>query len=339
MWLVPCALSLMKLKLVHFSLCEHNASSARCNLISAKAIRGDRSYMEDAYYISKDGNFIGLYDGHGGKDISDFMRFHFYDLFQDRVEYCALRAVKDVKTIAVECFLKAFEKANAAVKQVSAWRDQGSTAVVVWLQGGYICTANLGDSRAVLCRNKKAMELSVDHKPNSVLEKQRIEELGGTVKWYGYVDLHGKPIMDSGCYRVNGNLAVSRSIGDFDEKPFISGVPDVMIQPRQPGKDEFIILASDGLWDVFTSSEAVDFVNEMLIHGVGAWPARSSASTQRSHTEWTQKYGNDRSLLQAMTVDRKQRMASYLVEEALLRGSSDNITAVVVWMDSNTEIL
>ena len=131
----------------------------------------------------------------------------------------------------------------------------GCTAVVVVVVGDEnptLITANAGDSRAVLCRNNHAIALSRDHKPGLPRETKRIYDAGGTVS-FG---------------RVEGNLNLSRALGDLcyksdpmlpPEKQKISGFPDVSVVPLCC-KDQFVILACDGIWDCLSNQEAVDFV-------------------------------------------------------------------------------
>ncbi|CAA0814250.1 Protein phosphatase 2C 56 [Striga hermonthica] len=115
-----------------------------------------------------------------------------------------------------------------------------STAVVALICSTHIIVANCGDSRAVLCRAKVPMPLSVDHRPNSKAECARIEAAGGkVVYWNGY--------------RVSGFLAVSRSID-----------PEVMFVHRAK-EDDCLILASDGLWDVITNEEACDLARKRIL--------------------------------------------------------------------------
>lgn len=75
------------------------------------------------------------------------------------------------------------------------------------------------------------------------------------------------PVEGSGVYRINGNLAVARAVGDRSERPFVSADCEVKVFDGDKEKDEFVILASDGLWDVMTSQQAVSFVNGMLEQG------------------------------------------------------------------------
>ncbi len=87
---------------------------------------------------------------------------------------------------------------------------------------------NVGDCRAVLCRNATDWELKRDNKPNDPYEKARIEKLGGQVVWCGDTTKGGEPIRERGIYRVNGNLALSRAIGDQSERPHVTAEPAIV---------------------------------------------------------------------------------------------------------------
>ena len=104
--------------------------------------------------------------------------------------------------------------------------------------------------------------------------QKRVTDLGGKVSWFGYRDSDNKPIPGSGVYRINGNLAVARAIGDRSETPYVTAEPEVSREALGKG-DQFIILASDGVWDVMTSQEAVSYVHGMLRGSVGALPQGS----------------------------------------------------------------
>lgn len=121
----------------------------------------------------------------------------------------------------------------------------GCTANVVVFDDKNYYVANSGDSRSALCRNQKLVILSEDHKPDSEVEKQRIEKAGGVI-------VNG---------RVNGGLNLTRALGDFDYKStpnleyheqMITCHPDVIVVPRQ-SDDEFIIMGCDGIWERYVS--------------------------------------------------------------------------------------
>jgi len=137
----------------------------------------------------------------------------------------------------------------------------GCTSVVVLLVNRTLYIANAGDSRAVISRGGVAMALSRDHKPAQRVETNRIHLAGGFITPAG---------------RVNGNLNLSRSIGDLKYKQnntlpkkdqMITAEPDVTRVDLQK-EDEFIIIGCDGIWDCKTNQQAVDFVRERLSQGM-----------------------------------------------------------------------
>ncbi|XP_055373964.1 probable protein phosphatase CG10417 [Condylostylus longicornis] len=136
-------------------------------------------------------------------------------------------------------------------------KDSGCTAVVALLNGRDLYVANAGDSRCVVCRGGKAIDMSIDHKPEDDEELKRIKKAGGHVTFDG---------------RVNGGLNLSRAIGDHaykmnsklkPEEQMISALPDVKKLILEPN-DEFMILACDGIWNYMSSEEVVELVKEFI---------------------------------------------------------------------------
>ncbi|XP_066535962.1 protein phosphatase 1G [Hoplias malabaricus] len=137
--------------------------------------------------------------------------------------------------------------------------DSGTTAVVALIRGKQLIVANAGDSRCVVSERGKAVDMSYDHKPEDELELARIKNAGGKVTMDG---------------RVNGGLNLSRAIGDHfykrnkalpPEEQMISALPDVKVLTLNE-EHEFMVVACDGIWNVMSSQEVVDFVNERLKH-------------------------------------------------------------------------
>ena len=165
----------------------------------------------------------------------------------------------------------------------------GCTSVTVMITPTHIVCANSGDSRSVLGTGDSSFEaMSEDHKPSDEKERKRIENAGGTVQWK----------------RVNGDLAVSRALGDFQYKnrpdlppqeQKVSCFPDIKIQPRST-QDDVLILACDGLWDVMTNEEAISLCREIYQSGESSM----------------------------------ELLAEEMIDLALIKGSRDNISAVVV---------
>ena len=132
----------------------------------------------------------------------------------------------------------------------------GSTCVVAVVRGDKLVVANAGDSRAVLSRRGVAVEMSRDHKPMDDDERARILKAGGFVQ-------EG---------RVNGSLALSRAIGDLEYKQgkglapqdqIVTAYPELMEQTLRDG-DEFLVIACDGIWDVLSSQQCVDYVRARI---------------------------------------------------------------------------
>ncbi|XP_044755645.1 probable protein phosphatase 2C 21 [Coccinella septempunctata] len=135
--------------------------------------------------------------------------------------------------------------------------DSGCTAVVAILKEKKLWVANAGDSRCVVCRNGKAIEMSFDHKPEDEPERERIYKAGGRVTMDG---------------RVNNGLNLSRAIGDHaykqnaelgPEEQMITALPDIKNLDIEED-DEFIILACDGIWNFMSSQEVVDFIRPKI---------------------------------------------------------------------------
>lgn len=136
--------------------------------------------------------------------------------------------------------------------------DSGCTAVVALLKGTELYVANAGDSRCIVCRKGKAIEMSFDHKPEDEPERTRILKAGGKVTADG---------------RVNGGLNLSRALGDHaykqnkelsDKEQMITALPDIKKLTINPDEDEFMVLACDGIWNFMSSQEVVDFVKPRL---------------------------------------------------------------------------
>ena len=164
----------------------------------------------------------------------------------------------------------------------------------------------MGDSRAVLSRRGKAVPLTRDHKPNDELEKARILSMGETIEWDRYSKVH----------RVR-NLSLSRAIGDRYAKPVVSGQVEIQHYPVKEEDDEFVLLASDGLWDVMESDEVVAFVHQRLAEELARVP-RDDAESYK--------------------VVLRRNMAKFVAREAIRRGSADNVCVIMVWLKDLGEV-
>lgn len=209
-----------------------------------------------------------------------------------------------------KCMTEAYKKTDdeflqEASKASPVWKD-GSTAVTALVMDDVLYVANLGDSKALLCRCSddgkiSVVSLSKDHSPSQYEERMRIQKAGGNVR-------EG---------RVLGVLEVSRSIGDGRFKRCgVSCVPDVM-RCTITDNDRFLLLACDGLWKGFSVDSALKFIKNIL----------ESEETEES----IQKAENGSEDVETDPMAaRFQKACDKVASEAVRNGSSDNVTVMLV---------
>lgn len=143
----------------------------------------------------------------------------------------------------------------------SAESMAGCTSNVILIVGQTVYCANAGDSRSYVWSDNRAIPLSEDHKPENDIEKERITKAGGFI-------IEG---------RVNGNLNLSRAIGDLEYKKnealkpsqqLISAEPDVTKRELK-AEDKFILMGCDGVWEILSGSELCSIVQSRLDENAG----------------------------------------------------------------------
>jgi serine/threonine protein phosphatase PrpC len=274
--------------------------------------------MEDSHFEilnfggDSKGSLFGVFDGHGGSAVARFCKDHFPDvlksepafqspdgtlealrstymkldeMLQDPVYYNRLkRYAGDTSTSSEFPSISKTGGVRIVASPSHPAFNTGCTAVVVYVHENTLYVANTGDSRAVLCRDGEAIDLTTDHKVTLDTEVERISKAGGMV-------ING---------RVNGSLNLTRAIGDLSfksdmsipvEGQVISAVPDIRKFELIPETDDFIVIACDGIWEVMTSQEVVDYVSHGLrrIRGGGGEDPKSlqTASLPSSISELT----------------------------------------------------
>ncbi|GAB4849485.1 hypothetical protein Ancab_004279 [Ancistrocladus abbreviatus] len=232
--------------------------------------------MEDYLFaeIKKvDHNELGLFaifDGHMSHDVPNYLRSHLFN---------NILKEPDFWTGTENAIRRAYRITDTKILEKSADLGKGgSTAVTaILINNEKLVVANIGDSRAVICKNGKAKQLSIDHEPDK--ERKDIEDRGGFVsKFPGDIA------------RVDGQLAVARAFGDKSLKEHLSSEPDVVVQMIDDDT-EFFLLASDGIWHVMSNQEAVDCIKN---------------------------------------IKDPKTAAKQLIDEALRRNSTDDISVIVV---------
>lgn len=205
---------------------------------------------------------FGVFDGHGssGKEASNSAAEHIQNYFEiHKSEVFGLDSFKNWETFLCRCFTET-EKLlkNSGIDYTTS----GSTSIFVLVKDNIITVSNLGDSRAVLCwlgKEKAAIELSWDQKPTRKDEKDWILKSGGKIEWLNYNGEYVGPLRVWADEEGPG-IAMTRSLGDFTAKKIgLISVPEVDHLWMKP-QDKFIVLASDGIWDVMNSAEVVGFI-------------------------------------------------------------------------------
>nr|GEX62053.1 probable protein phosphatase 2C 47 [Tanacetum cinerariifolium] len=212
---------------------------------------------DDVYkWANRHSSFYAVFDGHGGAEASLYVKNHAMRLFFENSD---LPAATTSDGSVDELFLKelqdlhckAFLPADKDLKEEFNISDYcGTTALTVLALGMHLLISNAGDCRAVISRKGVAKQMYNDHRPSNLLEKKRVEELGGYFE-DGY---------------LNGELAVTRALGDRcmkSESPLIAE-PE-MTEIVLTNDDEFMIIGCDWIWDVMSNEEAVSLVRKQLM--------------------------------------------------------------------------
>ncbi|XP_060782435.1 protein phosphatase 1K, mitochondrial [Neoarius graeffei] len=214
---------------------------------------GQRKENEDRYQVSQmtdDILYFAVFDGHSGAQAADFchkyMEQHIKELVakEDNLEVVLTNAFLNVDKALAE-----HHHFSADASVLTA----GTTATVALLRDGIeLVVASVGDSRAMLCRKGKALKLTVDHTPERKDEKERIRKSGGFVTWNSL----GQP-------HVNGRLAMTRSIGDFDLKSTgVIAEPETKRISLHHVHDAFLALTTDGINFIMNSQEICNVINQ-----------------------------------------------------------------------------
>mmetsp|Transcript_34183 Transcript_34183/g.71130 ORF Transcript_34183/g.71130 Transcript_34183/m.71130 type:complete len:333 (+) Transcript_34183:2980-3978(+) len=247
---------------------------------------------------------IAVFDGHGGDAVSEYLSLRFFKDVEQELLGKENGTLDNVDT-ALKAVVHAIDK---KMLEKHGGTGKGSTLCSVIIHDKKIISANVGDCRAVLYRGGEAatranfLELTRDHTPYDPIEKARIEKAGLSTQRVGEIDKEsGKPIPGKGCIRINHGITVARTIGYSSDRPGITPEPEIKIFDLLDD-DEFVVAASDGIWDFISSEEIVSFI----------------VDKQQSENE----------------IERKD-IPQLVVKEALSRGAFDNLTVVIMWLNKS----
>jgi serine/threonine protein phosphatase PrpC/serine/threonine protein kinase len=330
-------------------------------------LQGRRKYIEDKHEIvfENDHQFFVVLDGHFGVACSNYVGRNLYPILFEQLAYCEkltdltsswnssiaqmeanldinnkeewkhsieitqngneIVFTKENKHISAAEIVCAIDNAFHQVNQnfiLSKADESGTTVTVAMLFNNHLLVAHVGDSRLVLCCNNDGypIQLTQDHNPYSSKEYDRVYANGGFVEENG------------GVLRVQGRLAITRSLGDRKMRNILSSSPDILMIGLEESKESknktinhsnncmkyaellgsakkknlmFFILGSDGLWESVSNFDATEIVCDYLM----------------KELKNSQDFDKNR--------DTMHKVAKLLAHEAYLRGSMDNIGVCV----------
>lgn len=258
--------------------------------VSSDCNKRYRKTMEDTHkyilgYLGIPGcAYTAIFDGHAGVATARFCNEHLHDILAVEIRRKPSRSIP-------ECMAEAFREIDRQLEE-NGITHSGCTAVVAvtgfvakngrdivpaTATGGKrtVFVANVGDAAAILCSHKqrKCLKLTYDHRGSDPHEQRRVQNAGGIIM----------------ANRVNGMLAVTRSLGDLSMKDYVLGDPYTTETIVEAG--DTLVLACDGIWDVMSGEQVVSTVES--------------------------------------TKDRASRISSRLLENALAAFTTDNVTVLV----------
>ncbi|XP_013395511.1 protein phosphatase 1B [Lingula anatina] len=274
---------------------KHNETGVGNGLrFGLSSMQGWRVEMEDAHCAViglpglQDWSFFAVFDGHAGDRVSAYCSEQLLEAIVANEDFQRSEPnLENVKKGIRTGFLNLDEKMRNIPDVINGKDKSGSTAVCSLVSPNHILFANCGDSRGIHCRDGRVWFTTQDHKPVNPTEKERIQKAGGSVM----------------IQRVNGSLAVSRALGDFEYKnvegmgpceQLVSPEPEIYVEDRNE-KDEFLVLACDGVWDVMSNEDLYEFVKNRM-----------------------------------QVTDDLQSICNQVVDTCLYKGSRDNMSIVIV---------
>ncbi|KAI3742624.1 hypothetical protein L1987_60313 [Smallanthus sonchifolius] len=308
-------------------------STQNCEFAS---LQGHRKYQEDRVscnlgihipLIGKDAtneakvDLLAVFDGHGGIEASEMATQHLLDYFLVHVSARAFKKASNLDNhhdlitstqrsrgvllaiddkylhdILKEALFGAIREIDRkfSMEAYKKGYSAGSTAsVVLLLNNEELLVGNVGDSRVILCAGY-AEQLTHDHHPDRDDERARIEVAGGFV-------------LDWDVPRVNGILAVSRAIGDVSLKRYgVIAEPEMVNWRNITAKDRYLVVASDGVFESLTPENVCQLIEDAAVIQENGTPYDSFPSLPSFS------------------------LAYRIVKTALERGSTDNLSAIVV---------
>lgn len=306
-------------------LVPHSCGDISMAVVQANARLEDQSQVE----IGSSGTFVGIYDGHGGHEAAEYVCDHLFPHLQ--------RFANENGGMSEDNIRRAFQATEEGLLNLVRQSRPDLVTVGTCCLVGVICghalyLANLGDARAVLGSLSRAngdimaTQLTAEHNASFEEVRQELRAL--------HPDDAQIVMMKHGVWRVKGIIQVSRSFGDFYLKlPDIDGVAlNAPFQLTEPLKrpvlsadptiscrtyqqhDQFLIFASDGLWEHLSNQAACEIVHNHPRVGIARRLLKAALSEAARKREV--RYADLRA-----------------IEKKVRRFFHDDITIVVVFLD------
>ena len=263
----------------------------------------------DKYDINNNNfcHFFAIYDGHGGKGCSSFLKDNLH-------KYITEFSPIGIK-IGIDMAEDKFKTKRALNEKGNLVDQSGSCGIMLMIKGNKCIVANIGDSRLVIFRNNSISFVTMDHKPDSIIEKARIELSGGKIyKTQTLLPVYQNGIRINSPWRVlPGRLSVSRTFGDIsakDEnfggnKTAIIALPDIN-EIELDDEYNFIVMGCDGIFDVLKNEELLECIEIVL---------KEKQITNLKNVDIHELCGD---------------FAAMIIKSALAKDSFDNVSCIVI---------
>ena len=279
-------------------------------------------------------SYFGVFDGHAGNKCAEFLRDNLlkYIISNSFFPNDIPNAIKFGFKKIDEDYLK-----NYAYIDGNLIDNSGSCGLILLIIKNIIYIGNVGDSRCLgsFQNGKIQKDITIDHKPNSPLEKKRIIKNGGKIYQTQTPleedDLYKNNIL-IGPYRViPGKLSVSRTVGDAEgkieaiggKKNVIISIPDIYRYNLEKDDIDFFILGCDGIYDQLSSKDVLDCAWNIIKNNQEIY--KKNKNKRKNKNIFKGNYGNEINMNTT-----SGNIVDLILKASMLRKSFDNVTCLFI---------
>jgi len=295
------------------------------------SLQGQRPHQEDRAIVEKINSqftLAAVFDGHRNDIAADFLSKQFPAILREEFKYEIVRnSIANCPTLSVlyDTFASANRALLAHLKKLDTM--SGSTGAMVLINKNMIYIAHVGDSRIV---HSNGTALTQDHKLSNPAEKKRIYDINkdkpailDAIAENGFIYLPSPQLDGDG-------VAMTRAFGDFTlVETGLIAQPDVCSRTMKSG--EFIIIASDGIWDVLSDKEAAEFVKDRIRAGVSLARAAEELCLYAAFHTWAIEQQESVEFIQSWKKALRTMIAS--LPESQVRGLKGGRMPITAFID------